>query len=167
MIALVVGVFLVTGVMGAPYVPTEKQHLENVFTKLYRLNKKDVLVDFGAGDGVVLEAASRRGAKAIGIELNPLIVLAAKWRHRRDSRIQMHCGNMFHYRLPKDVTVVYVYANVYIIKSIYERLQKESLRLGKSIYLISNAFDLPKVKCIKKVGQHYLYKVMPKATEGV
>ena len=60
-------VFLLPGIIGAPYVPSEQKDLERAFTKLYKISKKDYLVDLGAGDGIVLKAAASHGAKAISL----------------------------------------------------------------------------------------------------
>src|SRR5690606_7426314 len=80
---------------GAPYVPTRKKQVDEVFDKLYKLSPNDVLVDIGSGDGKLLRAASARGARAVGYELNPLLVLLTKFLSRGDHRVKVHCQNFW------------------------------------------------------------------------
>ena len=77
-IAAVVLLFGFVAFTGAPYVPSRRRDLQKAFDELYRLKKTDVLVDIGSGDGIVLREASRRGARAIGYELQPLLVLISR-----------------------------------------------------------------------------------------
>ena len=39
---------------GSPYVPSHVSHVRQSLTELYNLSDKDVLVDIGSGDGLVL-----------------------------------------------------------------------------------------------------------------
>ena len=161
-VVLVVGIFLITGLMGAPYVPTLKESLADALTKLYKISKKDLLIDLGAGDGVVLQAASDKGAKAVGVELNPLLTLIMKWRFRKNKKVTVKCRNFYHYKFPKETMVVYVFMIGLRIYGIYRKFEKEATRLGKPIYFISNAFDVSFAKPEKHISQFYLYKVGPK-----
>ena len=43
-----------TAFTGAPYVPSKPREVKRAFTKLYKLSAKDVVVDIGSGDGLVL-----------------------------------------------------------------------------------------------------------------
>ena len=52
---VVVLTFGVIVLRGAPYVPSMKRYVKEAFTQLYPLSSKDVLVDVGSGDGVVIE----------------------------------------------------------------------------------------------------------------
>jgi hypothetical protein len=50
--------------IGAPYVPSQRKYVRRAFEHL-GLGAKDVLVDIGSGDGVVLRIAASYGAKAV------------------------------------------------------------------------------------------------------
>ena len=52
---------------GAPYVPTLRSEAEKAFKKLYKLRRKDLVVDLGSGDGTVLVEAAKCGAEVYGI----------------------------------------------------------------------------------------------------
>ena len=155
----VVAVFLVTGLTGAPYVPTLKPGLKKALTELYPLSKKDVLIDLGAGDGVVLEEATKCGAKAIGVELNPILTLIMKRRFWKNPKVSVFCRNFYHYKFPKETTIVYTFAVSLHIEPIYRKIEEEAKRLNKTIYFISNAFDLADIKPEGKVSSFYLYKI--------
>lgn len=154
-------IFLLPGLTGAPYVPTLKASIEKALTKLYPVGEKDLLIDLGAGDGVVLYTATKHGAKALGLEINPILTLIAKWRFRRNKKITMRCRNFYHYSFPKETTVVYAFAVSIHIEKIRHKIEREATRLGKPIYFISNAFDLKNLKPEKQLDSFYLYKIEP------
>jgi len=87
-IIIAIVVFLgFTAFFGAPYVPSLPSELRKAFSKLYKLGSSDLLIDLGAGDGVVQKIASGEfGAKSVGVELNPLLVLIARFRLRKINR---------------------------------------------------------------------------------
>ena len=72
-VAVLVGLFLLTALRGAPYVPSRSRDLERAFDELYKLAADDLLVDIGSGDGRVLMMAVKRGARAVGFEINPVL----------------------------------------------------------------------------------------------
>ena len=81
LIWVVIGVallFLVVVLRDAPYLPSHRRDLELAFTELYPIGPEDVLVDIGSGDGVVLRLAASHDAKAIGYEINPILVLVSR-----------------------------------------------------------------------------------------
>ena len=160
-ITVVTLLFLLPGLTGAPYVPTLKASVEKALTKLYPIKAGDLLIDLGAGDGVVLYTATKHGAKALGLEINPILTLIAKWRFRRNKNITMRCRNFYHYSFPKETTVVYAFAVSIHIEKIRHKIEREATRLGKPIYFISNAFDLKNLKPEKQLDSFYLYKIEP------
>lgn len=158
-VAIITLIFLLPGLTGAPYVPSQREQVAKVFTKLYKLNQKDFLIDLGSGDGVVLELAAEHGATALGLEINPILARRARRQYRDNSKITTKCCNFYNTNFPPETTVIYAYATNLHIKPIYQKIQRESRRLGHPLYLISNAFDVSGIKPVKKLGQHYLYEV--------
>src|SRR5471032_1676962 len=62
------------------------------------VNASATLVDLGCGDGRVLEAALRQHpqAEGLGVEINPLVALLARWRLRNLSdRARIIRGDLF------------------------------------------------------------------------
>ncbi len=158
-ISLVILVFGFTAFTGAPYVPSLKSEIKKAFTDLYPLSKKDLLIDLGAGDGIVQKIASNYGAKSVGIELNPIIALIAKVRLQKYKNAKIICKNFYKYDFPKETTVIYVFGDSRDIKKITEKIESESKRLKKPLLVISNGFELPGHKAIKSVNAYKLYRI--------
>ena len=146
---------------GAPYVPSKRSDLRRAFTELYPLGHDDVLVDIGSGDGIVLREASRRGARAIGYEIHPVLVAISKLLSRNDSRVQVRLANFWRTPLPDDVTVVYTFGENRDIAKMYARIQSEATRIGRNVAFISYAFELPSISPTKTVGANHLYMIKP------
>jgi SAM-dependent methyltransferase len=53
-----------------PYVPTPPELVERML-ELARVTSSDYLIDLGCGDGRIAIAAARRGAHALGVDLDP------------------------------------------------------------------------------------------------
>lgn len=146
---------------GAPYVPSKRSDLKKAFTKLYKLSPGDVLVDIGSGDGVVLREASRLGARVVGYEIHPILVVVSKWLSRHDSRVSVKLANFWKTQLPDSVTIVYVFGEDRDIHKMFEYVQQESNRLEREIMLMSYAFEVNGAKLVKSLGAHHLYQVTP------
>lgn len=157
-IVLVVGFAVFTG---APYVPSKPKEVRLALSKLYRLRSKDVLVDIGSGDGLVLRAASRRGARAIGYEINPVLVWLSRWLSRHYDGVEVRLANFWRRSLPDDVTVVYTFGDSRDIRRMYDRVVSEATRINRPIWLISYGFKVPKVKHMRREGAHLLYHCEP------
>jgi hypothetical protein len=62
----------------APFVPTPQEVVDRML-ELAELRKGDVLYDLGSGDGrIVLSAAARYGVKAVGFEIDPVLVMESR-----------------------------------------------------------------------------------------
>lgn len=146
---------------GAPYVPTLPSETRRVFAKLYKLSAKDVLVDIGSGDGVVLREASRRGARAVGYEINPLLVAISRWLSRNDRRVRIEMANFWRRKLPDDTTVVYTFGDQRDIDKMYARVVEEATRIGKPLWFISYGFRVAGETPDRVEGAHILYKCGP------
>lgn len=161
-LAILVGVFVLTVLFGAPYVSSHRSDLEDAFTNLRPLDKKDVLLDLGGGDGVVCLEACKRGARSVNYEINPFLVLVSKFRLRSyRSRYSSKFGNYLQGPFPKDVTVVYVFSESRHISGIYKKAQAESNRQKRSFDLVSYGFEIPSVRYTKRSNTHFMYRIEP------
>ncbi len=146
---------------GAPYVPSKSKELRRAFTKLYKLSGNDVLVDIGSGDGIVLRVASECGARAVGYEINPLLVLISKFLSRRDEKVSVKQANVWKARFPNETSVVYVFGESRDIKKIVRLVQTEASRLSHDLVVISYGFKLPDITVSKKLDAHFMYIISP------
>lgn len=135
--------------------------MRRAFRLLYPLNTKDVLIDLGSGDGLVLREAAKRGAKAIGYELNPVLTWIARWLSRGNKNITVHIANMWRIAFPRDTTVVYAFVVSRDVRKVAKKIQLETDRLGKPLKFISYGCELPGKTPIKTNGAHFLYDFIP------
>jgi len=100
-----------TLMIGAGYDPTPMSKVYKMLD-LAQVAENDVVYDLGSGDGrIVLTAARRFGAQAVGIEVDPFrflfswfIILVSGYR----SKVKLKFGNFFKKRIG-DATVVTVF----------------------------------------------------------
>jgi hypothetical protein cdivTM_09943 len=159
--AVVVTMFGFVAFTGAPYVPSRRRDLQRAFNELYQLKEADILVDIGSGDGVVLREASRRGARAIGYELHPLLVLLSRWLSRGDKKVSVRLANFWRTPLPDDTTVVYLFGDGRDIAKMVQYLQCQTNHIGRDIWLISYGFEAADLELKRTVGAHNLYLLRP------
>ena len=162
-IAAVVLLFGFVAFTGAPYVPSRRRAVRKTFVYLYRLQKKHRLVGLWWGGGVVLREASRRGARAIGYELQPLLVLISRWLSRHDEKVSVRLANFWRTPLPDETTVVYLFGDGRDIAKMVQYLQHETNRLRHDIWLLSYGFEAAGLALHKTVGAHNLYLLQPQS----
>jgi tRNA G37 N-methylase Trm5 len=84
--------------LDVPYEPSP-QHVVDKMLALARVNRSDRLYDLGSGDGrIVITAAKKYGARAIGIDLDPQRVAEARANAKQagvDDRVQFMVGDLY------------------------------------------------------------------------
>lgn len=142
---------------GAPYVPTRRKQIMQAFDELYAVSKKDVVVDLGSGDGALLREAARRGARAFGYELNPILSVLSKLISK-DKKITIKWADFWSQKLPEDTTVVYIFINSKDTKRMKKFFKAHVACTKKNLKVISYAFTLPEIEPKKTVGPMHLYE---------
>lgn len=161
-IIVVVALFLLTVVRGAPYVPTRKKDLARAFATLYPVTKKDFIVDIGSGDGVVLRQAAARGARGLGFEVNPVLVAISRWLNRRHAgQVRVVLADFWYAKLPQETTLVYTFGESRDIAKMYAWVQKEATRLRKPLYFMSYGFEVEGKQLLRRDKSFMLYEVTP------
>lgn len=139
-IPLILGYYL--GVFtGAPYVPTDRALVERMLD-LARVGVDTTLIDLGSGDGRIVIAAAKRGARGVGYEINPLLVSRARRAAERagmSDRARFVCEN-FHKADFAAYDVVAIYGVTSVMRKLEGRLQSE-LQTGARV--VSHAFVFP------------------------
>ncbi len=127
--------------LDVPYVPTPQHVVERMF-EVAELQPREYVVDLGCGDGrMVVTAASRFGARALGVDINPARIDEAKDNAARagvSDRVELKVGDLFE----ADIGDADVLA-VYLLDSINLRLRPkilETMRPGARV--VSHAFDM-------------------------
>lgn len=135
--------------------------------KLAKVEKKDTIYDLGCGSGKALIVANKEhGATGVGIEIDPLRSLWAKWNvwRQKAKGIVIRKENFYNINL-SDATVLYMYLVPNALRRLVPKLSQE-LKPGTRI--VSYMYDLPevlfkgKVKLVihDKTNRVFLYKVM-------
>ncbi len=142
---------------GAPFSRSKKERIDTML-KLAEIKPGKVIVDLGSGDGVLIREAAKRGAKAIGVEINPFLVLYSKlkiFQQGLNKNCKVIWGDLFHYPLDK-ANVVFIYLFPKTVEKLKEKFIKE---LKPGAFIISNGFPIPEWKIEKKENKVFLYKI--------
>lgn len=142
-------------VTGGPFVPSNKNSVRAMIT-LARLHPGQTVIDVGSGDGRVLFHAAKKGVKAIGIEINPYLVLYTRFRaflgpYR--GNITVLWKNLWNADL-KDANVVFVYLIPWKMDVLAKKLREET---KPGTLIVSNTFIFPHWKIVRKDVKHHIY----------
>ena len=125
-----------------PFVPTPLDVAQKML-EVAKVQPDDVVYDLGSGDGrIVILAAQKFGARAVGVELNSDLYEQSSERIRKlglQSRAQILHENMFEVNV-RHATVV----TLYLLTAVNERLRPmlaSQLRSGARI--VSHDFQVP------------------------
>ncbi len=123
-----------------PFVPTPHALVQRMLD-LAEVGAADYLIDLGCGDGRIAVAAARRGARALGVDLDPLRIQEAAAAARIagvEARVRFRRQDLF--RTPIfDATVV----TLYLLPEINIRLRPRLLtELRPGARIVSHAFDM-------------------------
>ena len=162
---LVAGIILVvvavtsiswTHFRGAQWVPTSMGTVNKMLT-IADVGPDDLVYDLGCGDGrIIVTAARRYGAQAVGIEIDPLRYLWCQLLITvlgLRGRVKVIFGDFFSHDL-SDADVVICY----LLQVTNEKLEaklKEELRPGTRV--VSNYFTFPGLVKVRESGDARLY----------
>jgi len=161
---IIVILFGVVSFSGAPYVPSHRKYVQRAFDH-FGLGSKDVLVDVGSGDGVVLRIASRYGAKAVGYEINPILVGVSRLLSVRDERVSVLMLNFWRVQLPEATTIVYAFSVSRDEKKLTKLLQREANRLHKPLKLLCYGSPFKRIQADSTYEAYSLYVFQPLKTK--
>lgn len=123
-----------------PYVPTPAEVVEGMLD-MAGLKAGERLIDLGSGDGRIARAAARRGATALGVEIDSDLVARARSLTRLEGleeRARFVRDDLFTVSL-RDVDVV----TLYLLPALNERLKPKLLTEMKAgARVVSHAFDM-------------------------
>lgn len=124
------------------FVPT-REAVADAMMKLAGVTTSDVVYDLGCGDGALLIAAAKLGARAVGVDIDPRRIAEATENVRRAGvadRVTLIRGDIFDPKIEiRDATVV----TLYLLQRLNERLMprlKDELRPGARV--VSHAFTM-------------------------
>lgn len=143
-----VALFLVWGLsasaqkpnLDVPYVPTS-QSVVNAMLDLAKVQPGETHYDLGCGDGRIVIAAAKRGAKATGIDLDPQRIKEANENAEKaglTGKVTFIEGDLFDFDFSKaDVLTLY------LLPSVNLKLRPKILKeLKPGTRVVSHAFDM-------------------------
>jgi SAM-dependent methyltransferase len=144
-----------TETKGAGWQPAPASAIKSAL-KLARVERGDTLYDLGAGDGRVLIAAAKAGARAIGIELDPLRYLICRLRLARTKNAHAIRGDIFDVPL-SDATVVFIYLRDWST----ERLKRKFATLKRGTRIVTYYWPVKGWQPVAqdKKNEVYVYRI--------
>jgi hypothetical protein len=140
---------------GGPFLPSSQKVLAELFAKV-PLELGSIFFDLGSGDGRVLIEAAKKGAMAVGYELNPFWYFVSYLRVRSShllNKITIRRENFMNAPL-LEADVIYVYLYPQNIIEIEDYLKKG---MKKGARVISYRYPFPDWKEEKKLDTAELY----------
>lgn len=128
-----------TGHVDIVYVPTPQKVVDKML-EIAKVTSNDVVYDLGCGDGRIVVSAAKKGAKAIGFDIDPKRVEEARGHVKSggvESNASIKWANVFSVDLSPATVVM-----LYLLPELNVRLipQLEKLRPGSRI--LSHDFDM-------------------------
>lgn len=129
---------------GAPYVPTKQKLIQNILDEA-NLKRGQRFLELGCGDGrVVRFAVKKYGAKGVGIDVNPLVLLLAQIKTRMENilNISFLRQNVSDADVA-EFDVVYLFLLPELLDKLTDKLEKET---RDRVLIISHGFQIPSFK---------------------
>jgi SAM-dependent methyltransferase len=131
-----------------PFVPTTEPAVQAMM-KLADVKKSDVVYDLGCGDGRLVIAAAKLGARGVGIDINPVRIAEAKENARKagvEDRVRFEENDLFEADI-HEATVV----TLFLLPEVNLKLKPKLLRdLKPGTRIVSNTFDMGEWKADKE-----------------
>jgi len=151
-----------TNSRGAPWVPTPMSMVHGMLT-MAEVGPDDLVYDLGCGDGrIIVTAARRYGARAVGIELDPLrfvwcqiLITALGLR----DRVRLVYGDFYKQELSAASVVT-----CYLLRATNKKLEgKFKAELNPETRVVSNYFTFPGLRLVNENEEDklYLYNLPP------
>ena len=126
--------------LDVPYVPTPPEVVDRML-EMAAVRADDFVIDLGSGDGRIAIAAAKRGARALGIDIDPERVLEAQDNARKakvQDKATFRRQNLFDTKIG-DATVLTMYLLTKVNLDLRPRILEE-LKPGTRV--VSHSFDM-------------------------
>jgi 16S rRNA G966 N2-methylase RsmD len=129
-----------TGVGDVVYVPTPQIVVDEMLA-LVKVNKADYLIDLGSGDGrMVITAARKHGAKALGVDLDTYLLKIANDNARKENvtdRVTFREQNLFQTDI-SEATVI----STYLLPEMNLRLRSKIMALKPGTRVVAHDYSM-------------------------
>ncbi len=156
-VVFVLYITFIGDIYGAPFTKSNQLEIQTMLD-FAAIKSSETIFDLGSGDGTLLIEAAKRGAtKAVGIELNPFLVLYSRIRLRLlgyEDKVSVKWGDFKKFSL-KNADVIFLYLLPKTVNNLQEKLFKE-LKVGAR--LISNGVQLESWISEREKNNVFLYR---------
>lgn len=121
-----------------PYAPTPTREIEKIIAAL-RIEPGARVYDLGCGDGRVVRAAARAGARAVGYEVSPWLYLVSRVKSLGKPRAKIRFGDFSKADL-SDAGAVFVFLLDLVLPDVVAQLDSQ---LEPGTRVVSYGFPLP------------------------
>lgn len=140
MAALMAGAQAQTGVGDVVYVPTPQIVVDEMLM-MAKVGKGDYLIDLGSGDGrMVITAARKHGAKALGVDLDTVLLKMANENARKENvtdRVTFREQNLFETDI-SEATVI----STYLLPQMNLRLRSKIMALKPGTRVVAHDYSM-------------------------
>jgi SAM-dependent methyltransferase len=149
------------------WVPTPED-LVQAMLDLGKVTSNDIVMDLGSGDGRIVIAAAKRGARATGIEYNPDMVALSR-RNAEQAGVSDKAAflnaDLFATDFHKATVIT-----MYLLPSLNLKLRPTILELKPGTRVVSHAFNMAEWEAdqtVEKDGRTAYLWIVPAKVEGV
>ena len=120
------------------WVPSSPQVVEKMLD-VAKVTPQDLVMDLGSGDGRMVIAAARRGARAVGVEFNPDMVALSRLRAKEAGvdKASFEQGDMYE----ADISKASVMA-LFLLTANLDKLKDKFLALKPGSRIVLNTFEI-------------------------
>jgi ubiquinone/menaquinone biosynthesis C-methylase UbiE len=124
----------------AVWVPTSPALVEKMLD-LAKVTKDDFVIDLGSGDGRMVIAAAKRGARALGVEYNPQLVQLSR-RLAKEAGVEARAAFVEGDMYEADISKATVLA-LFLLPENLRRLEPKFRALSPGTRIVVNSFGIP------------------------
>jgi 16S rRNA A1518/A1519 N6-dimethyltransferase RsmA/KsgA/DIM1 with predicted DNA glycosylase/AP lyase activity len=154
-LSIVIYIIYIQLIPGAFYYPSAPDRVKTIFDNL-KISKQDTVFDLGSGDGRLLIAAAKLGAKAVGYEMNPAVA-----HQSRQTIKKLNLSNLITIKIKNfwkadlsGATIICVYQFPKYVKKLEKILKKSK----HPVIVVSNNYPFPNQKPYLIQNDIYFYK---------
>jgi len=152
--------------LDVPYVPTPPEVVDRMLD-MAAVKAGDYVIDLGCGDGRIAIAAAKRGAKALGVDIDPRRIEDANENAKKEAivtKVSFRQQNLFETEI-HEASVI----SMYLLTSINLKLRPRLLDLKPGTRIVSHAFELGEWRPdeIAQIGFRHAYLwIVPAKANG-
>ena len=148
--------FIIIGATGDVYYPAGMNKVKIMLDLIGKCEGLKVY-DLGSGDGRIVYEFARKGANAVGVEVNPILYLFSivwvKLKGLNNTRFK--CESFWNTKV-SDADIIAIFIIPKMLPRMFKKLKKE---LEPGTKVVSYAFEFPDFKLLKQRENVYLYEV--------